>query len=482
MTSGDGVAAADPADGTGTSGGAAEGGGAYVVGAISIESGAIAQNRALAGKGGDGSTPGDGGIARGGGIAQRASSTAAVAIEGASLAGNLAEGGSSGYTDQFNESAFTGKGTGGDALGGAIAAAGTLTATEVMATQNTARGGASGLGSARARGGALYTSGGATLQAGTFSENRGEGGAGFWMCYYRQGCWGGLLQESGGGGVWAAGDLHAVGGRYSSNVIASGSGMIRTGSDASGGALASAGTVTIERGEYTGNQAGPSSDGAASGGAVSGQTVKVSSAAFTNNSAVGHGGAIAAATLDMTDVMASQNKADGFGGGAVAVSGDATILRSKLNQNVVASSNPRRTVTGGGAISVLGKLTVSDSEVVGNRGAITVTVIAGTNLILTLNGVFQGGGIRAGSVVATDTTVADNIATGVTLTQSMDVQRSLPFPAGTTGGGAIAATGSVTLLNTTLTGNQVSAGQPATTLAAQGAPARRRSTSTFRPS
>ncbi|HMJ10827.1 MAG TPA: choice-of-anchor Q domain-containing protein, partial [Polyangiaceae bacterium] len=466
VTGGAAVAAASP-EGIGIGGGAAEGGGVYVLGAMSFSGGAVTQNRALGGKGGDGTTPGDGGSARGAGLAQASTSTAAVQIERASLTSNHVEGGAAGYTPMESPSDFAGKGVGGAALGGALAASGALHAIEITASQNTARGGASGAGPERlsafpsglARGGALHGTLTVTLDGGEVSDNRAESGDTIFTCYYYFGCGGGSAGAAAGGGVWGGGNIQVSAGRYSGNSAATGDGLDSESTAARGGAIASSASLTVTGGEYTGNRTDQSYGGSAAGGALSALTLSASGARFTSNESGSQGGAIAASSAQLSDIIATQNKAYGVGGGAVAVSGDATVTRSKFTENVVPVTDPRATVSGGGALSVLGQLTISDSEVTDNHGSVGVQYVAGTNFIVTVPGPFQGGGIRAGTLQATNVTLANNSASGLTTTSPSAVRRRHAIPAGTSGGGGIAGT-AVSLTNTTVTGNRASMPTP----------------------
>lgn len=133
-----------------SAGGSAEGGGAYVAGSVAFTTGHIERNQAKGGKGGDVDPPdgrtasGDGGSARGGGLAQAATSVAAFSVTRTAVGSNAAVGGDAGGAIATFEHFPTGSTSGaaaGSAFGGALASAGTLDVKNVTAVSNRAAGG-----------------------------------------------------------------------------------------------------------------------------------------------------------------------------------------------------------------------------------------------------------------------------------------------------------------------------------------------------
>ncbi|HMJ10456.1 MAG TPA: choice-of-anchor Q domain-containing protein, partial [Polyangiaceae bacterium] len=447
-------------DGIASGGGSAEGGGAYVGGAIQIEGGSLAENRATAGGGGLGPTnPGGGGSARGGGIAQRASITLPNTLANLTLSANRAQGGVSGG----------GPGTlfpsgspppAGDATGGAIAGSGALSASHVTASQNMTSGGSTGLGGCATagycasaarpglgRGGTFAIDADITIADSTFSANQAASGDGFFTCVTQLCSPQGVVAAPGeGGAVWTGGSLTLRDSTFTDNKASQGSGLPTLEGAARGGAAASAAALVVERATFSGNA---STSG--QGGAISGTEVRVSEATFTNNSASFRGGAIQATTLTANRVTASQNKAGGSGGGAVAVIGDATITNSRVLANSVDSwsGNAR-----GGGVLAGGQLTLRDTHLSGNDGRSSRRL----GFFGTFPGLFAGGGAHGASVSAERVTFTRNEAIGVSSAGGSPV-----IPAGVTGGAGVAATGSVSLINVTLSENRVNQPPPEST-------------------
>lgn len=184
---------------------------------------------------------------------------------------------------------------------------------------------------------------------------------------------------------------------------------------------------------------------------VEGSKVRGSEATFTNNSASFRGGAVQATTLTAARVTASQNEAGGSGGGAVAVIGDATITDCRILDNSVDSQSG--SARGGGVLAG-GQLTLRDTDVSANRGRSSRRL----GFFGTYPGLFAGGGAHGASVSAERVTFARNEAVGVSSTREEG-----PIPVGVTGGGGVAATGSVSLINVTLSENRVSPTPPEST-------------------
>jgi predicted outer membrane repeat protein len=251
-----------------------------------------------------------------------------------------------------------------------------------------------------------------------------------------------------GGAIWSARALSLTNSSFSDNQAqAPGRGDLD--GNGRGGAVASDVAITVNGGDFTGNQVTYGS-----GGALNALSVSIADGTFTKNTASGSGGAIAAETLTAIHISASENTANGSGGGAIAVVRDATIERSNIHDNSVFSFQadirgvvPARTLAGGGAVRVIGKLTISATQVIGNSGSATVNIGYGGQFAAT----FVGGGIEAGSLDGSGITVASNQALGA----SFSSYNAALF--GPSGGGGIASTGSVTLVNSTVVGNQTSA-------------------------
>lgn len=437
-------------DGVASGGGAAEGGAAYVAGIVSIEAGMLTENRVEGGDGGRGpANPGGGGAARGGAVAQSAAVTLPVTLANVTLSANSALGGASGNGTgpSFPPESVPAAGA---ASGGALACAGPFNATAIEASQNTARGGSSGLGGCpadtqclssaepgAARGGAI-AAGRATVRDGNFGANRAASG--------NVGCSGRNCSAFGapaeGGGVWSASELSLTDVAFTDNDASQGTGVAPSygAGGALGGGAASAGALAVEGATFSGNAA---TNGR--GGALSGSSVTVRAATFTNNEADGGGGAIQASELDASGVTASRNIAGGSGGGAMGVSGDALVSQCRILDNSVDSqAGPAR----GGGLLVTGSLARRDTEVSGNRGRSTVTL--GT--FGTFPSVFAGGGVSAGNLSAERVTIANNEVFSIAVAHPA-------LPGGPSGGGGVHASG-VSLVNVTVSDNLINEAPP----------------------
>lgn len=416
-------------DETPTRGGAGEGGGVYVVNQISFTGGAVTQNRAMGAVGGTGTDQvGSGGFSRGGGVAQRVFATAPIALTNVAFSDNSALAGDAGSaTANFSSSASA---AGGEATGGALAVSGTLTAKQVTATNNVAVGGSKGCGSCGpstassggpSRGGAFALDGNASIADGTFTSNRSQSGDTAFGYYSMAAIpYGYHPVPAAGGALWAGKDLTITGGSYSQNVAKHGAGLP------------------------------PATDSDGRGGAISGASITISDATFTQNTADARGGAVdAVGTVVARRVHASENQAGGSGGGAIAVVGDATIDSSDVHSNRAASLVVSG-VTSGGGVLVNGHLSVTDTSVRKNSvtssappGAISTSQIF-QPLILPA----QGGGIFADSIDARAVTVAEN-------SESSSYKNPASPAAESGGGGGIASSGTVSLVNSTISDNSV---------------------------
>lgn len=258
-------------------GGACEGGGAYVVGEIRWSAGSIKSNTAT---GGDGD--GGGGSARGGALAQAVTSTAAVTLIDTNFAENHARGGN-----------LNARKTAGLATGGAVFAAGALEATRVTATANSAVGGSNAFLDAlsqalagAANGGALAGQSTVSITEGSYDGNTATSGNALFdgnSCGFF-GCTGSPPAPARGGAIYSGGALTLVEGTFNANVTRQGNGssvrfwveylppsscppyiapcptaIPHAGADvprlSQGGAAASDGTLSVQRGTYTNNDA-----------------------------------------------------------------------------------------------------------------------------------------------------------------------------------------------------------------------------------
>lgn len=418
--------------------GAAEGGGAYVVGAIWMSGGSVSNNSALG-------VPA--GLARGGGVAQASGSTGAVVFDAVSLGSNTAEGGPSTRDEQGTVKSA------GEGIGGAIAAFGPLWAANLTATDNTAIGGDAlnqlGHQGAGATGGAIASQSTAEIRSSTFSGNRAESGdALVYTATQSQ-----FTGPARGGAVWANGDLRLSQSSFDRNTVRQGGGYPR--SATRGGAVRGEGALTVTGGQFRSNTAG------GSGGGLSGGAVSLTDVTFTGNTAFGRdiqnvysneasGGAVDATTLSAQRVRATDNRVDrGFSGGALFVAGDATLENSAIQHNLVTFAPTRNNAPmqpptlldaqgGGGGARVVGKLVISNSMLLANGGSAIQPSIGAA---------FVGGGAWAGSIEARNVTAAENYALGLSSPERATLL---------SGGGAFASTGTVTLVNATLSGNLAS--------------------------
>jgi predicted outer membrane repeat protein len=385
------------ADGKASGGGAAEGGAAFVAGSITLTGGAIERNEALAGNGGNAVRfHGSGGLARGGGLAQSGSSSQAILLSGTRFTENRAQGGIAGTAANAREQ-FAGT-----AAGGALAVTGPLDARDVTVTQNVAAAGREEGGFEQeypgASGGGFALGGGASIATSTFSSNEAHSAVAAQACISRIYCAGLSDGTARGGAIASEAELKLIGGSYSGNKV----------KDGHGGALAAT-------------------------------AVTITDASFTGNTATGRGGAVAAQTLDGVRLTAADNQAGGTGGGAIATSADVTLRACKISNNGVHSLIKGAT---GAGIRSAGRVTVEATQITGNRGAARALPSYGGQPSLS----FSGGGIHAASIAGSGSTVANNTVTGFSYTS---------YDHNVSGGGGLAATGSVSLVNSTISGNSV---------------------------
>ncbi|HMJ13001.1 MAG TPA: hypothetical protein VK524_16380, partial [Polyangiaceae bacterium] len=167
-------------------GGPVEGGGAYVVGSVKMTNGSVGPSIVRAGAGGTGVAAAAGGMARGGGVAQAEDSSGVFELSAMHIGVNLLTAGASG-SSSGNDTGPTVHG--GDALGGGLAAAVTVVATQLSLYGNSATGGSSegckDCVAGAARGGGLYAPRGVRSKEGVFSRNVVRSGNAFHECYPR---------------------------------------------------------------------------------------------------------------------------------------------------------------------------------------------------------------------------------------------------------------------------------------------------------
>lgn len=200
-----------------------------------------------------------------------------------------------------------------------------------------------------------------------------------------------------------------------------------TGDSYGGGAIRTAGALTVEDSLIAGNS---SSDDNARGGGIRTQgalTITDSTVsgnvAGTNTGVTGNnskgGGAYASGAVIVTGSTIADNRTLGFGGdgGGLATFFSATITGSTISGNSTVGG-----YADGGGLYVLGTLTLTDSTVSGNSTA------GDTNA--------QGGGIFSSTTTIVGSTISNNSTTG-TLAK----------------GGGIYTTSTLTMLNSTVSGN-----------------------------
>jgi hypothetical protein len=155
------------------------------------------------------------------------------------------------------------------------------------------------------------------------------------------------------------------------------------------------------------------------------------------------GGAWSAGELTVARSTVSGNHGMLIGGG-LAAGGGATLTDVSVRDNDVAGLG--RT-GGGGGIDTAGAVRLTRTVISGNKA----NARWGGGGVGPLPAQLSGGGVRAGSVVAVDSTVAGNVVIGGELQLTAPVPREQQV----TGGGIAAAT-SVDLTNTTVSGNSMS--------------------------
>jgi hypothetical protein len=308
----------------GGDGGDAQGGAVYNLGSLALTRSILRANAAGGGNGGNGGNApsdaalsgngGNGGAARGGAIYNLGSMT----LTQSTLSGNAASGGAAGNggdgpQDTPDSSHGGNGGKGGDALGGAIYAPGSLALTQSTLSSNTASGGAGGSGGfgefgdagvggngGVAKGGALESTGSISMATSALSLNTATGGdagsAG--LCEHCGFIPDGMGGDALGGAVHTGGQASIVAGTLNGNSAAGGidPDQLGNGGDGSarGGAIANEGTLTLTNATITGNSASARNTlfidfpGTATGGGISnGGSLTLISDTLSANSAAG---------------------------------------------------------------------------------------------------------------------------------------------------------------------------------------------------
>lgn len=301
--------------------------------------------------------------------------------------------------------------------GGAIVVSGPPSSTTI-----TVNGGAFTNNTATATGGAIYSSGSATLNGTTVTGNTASGNEG--------------------GAVHAETLITVNGGTFHGNHV--------TGASGAGGAVSASGDLT---------------------------TSQINNATFTNNSARGHGGAIR--TLGRLTVTGSTFRDDssGLSGGAIAGDDTITVISSLFQDDTAAGSggaiisiyasvdSQQSTYSGGsagdngGAISAgLGHMTSTDDTFTGNRttrydgGAIAAVSMTATGSRFTNNRAGRNGGaVGAASVNDSGSTFTGNRAVdrggAVDVSLASSLTNSTFRDDSATQGGAIYSFGPLTVTN-----------------------------------
>ena len=211
----------------------------------------------------------------------------------------------------------------------------------------------------------------------------------------------------------------------------------------------------------------------ADGGAMevdAGATLTVGGSTFTNNtSTAGDGGAISAdsATMTLSSSTFQTNTADDAGGALHAKATDLTVTGSTLSGN-----SGGMTASHGGGIYATGHLTVTDSTISGNgvysgggiyfNNATGTASIQGTTSIANNRVVHHGGGlyVAGGSVTLDGASVTGNTAdtssgAGIYNLASLTVTNStISGNSASHNGGGIWNSGTLSLTDTTLSSNQ----------------------------
>lgn len=354
--------------------------------------------------------------------------------------------------------------TGGSVVGdgGGVRATGNVVLDGVDAVGNTARGtaGVDGPGGA-VRGGGVAADGTVTVTGGRLEGNTALGGVG---ADTGDGPSGGDAH----GGAIAATAITVDGTAITGNTAEGGRAgwhdisSFGSGGLARGGALAAA-TVDVMAATVDGNTAaGGSNGGAAEGGAVWGTTVTVDGTSLVGNQARGAGGAGSLCSLD---------------GGAArggAVHGDTLVVHDSTFDGDVAAGGAGGTGTGSvcddseGGVGEGGALAAGDATITGSTFVAPTARGGGGS---GTGGPAQGGAVRAtGAVTMSDSTIADAVVRG-----GVDGSPTVILPgfppvllSGATAGTAVSAVGTVSLTDVNV-GRAVLDGAATSEVDAEGA-------------
>ncbi|XPM55128.2 MAG: DUF4347 domain-containing protein [Leptolyngbya sp. IPPAS B-1204] len=194
---------------------------------------------------------------------------------------------------------------------------------------------------------------------------------------------------------------------------------VANGSNASGGGIDNAGTLSLLNCIVRDNLASDGSGNGFGGGILNQGTLTITGGTIRNNTALTHGGGIInTGSLTMTGVTVSDNAASGLNGngGGLSNTGSLTINSSSFSNNTAL-------FLGGGIISSAGSVTINGSTFTGNRAD------------------FGGGIFNAATLTITGSTLRDNRAGG-----------------GGSEGGGILNSGTLTATSVIFTGNQADQG------------------------
>ncbi|QDV38203.1 choice-of-anchor Q domain-containing protein [Tautonia plasticadhaerens] len=243
-----------------------------------------------------------------------------------------------------------------------------------------------------------------------------------------------------GGGVLNAGTLTLSGVTVRDNRAGADAGAF----DASGGGIANSGTLTIADSSIVGNSAqggeGSAARGSASGGGISNSGIlRITGSSLTDNEA----------TPGVQTIGASAPAA--ARGGGIENSGTLTIADSTLERNSAVPSGPSTTGVGGGIANV-GTATASRVTFRENRADTRGGGLANDGEAVVEGATFranragEGGGIaNLGSVMMSDTLLADNLAEKAFPPNFADLAGS--------SGGAVYSSGTLRVFGSTFLGN-----------------------------
>jgi hypothetical protein len=215
-----------------------------------------------------------------------------------------------------------------------------------------------------------------------------------------------------------------------------------------GGGIYNYGTLSINGGSLSNNDAGEDSGGGlanADRASLTGVTIADNTALDTDDDGGGYGGGIDSwGTITLTNCVLSGNEADDGGGGIHSDTSDATMIitGTTVHSNTVSGLGGE----GGGIYNEAGTIVIARSVISGN-------IESGGN--------GAGGGIRnddEGAMTITDSSISDNEAAmrggGISNSGLLTVTKSTLSGNTTDNGGGIYNTGAATITNSTLSDNQ----------------------------